>query len=346
MRLLPPEGFSERNESKSRLGRIFSDLPAVPQHLGWQPASLIHSKSGFPSHGAHSRSAAGLRGLPHQQQLQHHHHGLRQLPPERITRGHQTRTTCWDFSRPRASSATTPCVDRWQVRSHDHRLSLTAHADPPRHCTDCHINNNYNITDHGLRELPSAELSGRQKPGPRRRETSRRPVSSAIRRSPGERDIRSQQGGLPADECARRSAAVMRGLPHQQQLQHDDHGLRVVSPEGLTRHHVRNHVAVGFRACESCHDTVDLAEREVQPRSTGFPLTNSTRCRLVLRGLPHQQQLQLKHYVVLLVSPEGLHQHNDAYPCHRWASRRPASCATTPRSGPTASSITTRQPSL
>src|SRR3982074_422311 len=88
----------------------------------------------------------------------------------------------------------------WQPATFDHTtvgFPLTnAHADPPRICADCPVDNNYNLTTHAR---------------PRSRRSL--PAVSAVphhdRLAAG--DVRSQHGGLPADECARRSAANLRG---------------------------------------------------------------------------------------------------------------------------------------
>ena len=112
----------------------------------WSPATFDHSKSGFPLVGAHT------------------------VPPRacadcHVNNNYQiTVTTCVSCHQSDYNGATTPvphtgfpttcesCHDTvlWTNGKFDHSATgfvLTgAHTDPPRVCTDCHINNNYNIT--------------------------------------------------------------------------------------------------------------------------------------------------------------------------------------------------------
>jgi hypothetical protein len=113
----------------------------------WQPANFDHSKSGFPLTGAHT------------------------VPPRACTDCHVnnnynlTATTCVSCHLKDFNSANNPnhvsgnfpqtcevchSTSAWQPANFDHSKSgfpLTgAHTVPPRACTDCHINNNYNLT--------------------------------------------------------------------------------------------------------------------------------------------------------------------------------------------------------
>jgi Zn finger protein HypA/HybF involved in hydrogenase expression len=116
----------------------------------WSPAQFDHSKSGFPLTGAHT------------------------VPPRTCTdvgchagnNFHLTQTTCvschqTDFNNTSNPSHVqgnfpTTCeichnTSTWSPASFDHSKSgfpLTgSHTVPPRACTDCHINNNYTITN-------------------------------------------------------------------------------------------------------------------------------------------------------------------------------------------------------
>ena len=94
----------------------------------------------------------------------------------------------------------------WQPASFDHSavgfLLTNAHADPPRVCLDCHINNNYNLTTTACVSCHLKDYN-----------TATAPV---------------------------------------------------------------NHAQLGFpTACESCHDTVQWSDGKFDHSATGFPLTNS-----------------------------------------------------------------------
>jgi hypothetical protein len=117
--------------------------------MGWSPAQFDHSKSGFPLTGAHT------------------------VPPRTCTDAgchagnnfNLTQTTCVSCHQKDFTNASNPnhvqggfpqtcqvchSTSAWQPASFDHSKSgfpLTgSHTVPPRACADCHINNNYNLT--------------------------------------------------------------------------------------------------------------------------------------------------------------------------------------------------------
>src|ERR1017187_8014169 len=115
---------------------------------GWSPANFDHSKTGFPLTGLHT------------------------VPPRQCTDCHAnnnyniTDTTCVSCHLKDYQGTTNPShvqqnfpqtceichtSSGWSPASFDHSKSgfpLTGqHTVPPRQCTDCHINNNYNITN-------------------------------------------------------------------------------------------------------------------------------------------------------------------------------------------------------
>jgi hypothetical protein len=116
---------------------------------GWSPASFDHSKSGFPLTGMHT------------------------VPPRQCTDCHVnnnyniTNTTCVSCHQNDYDNAKSPvdhigahfpttcelCHDtvNWMDGTFNHSATgwaLTGmHTVPPRACTDCHVNNNYNITN-------------------------------------------------------------------------------------------------------------------------------------------------------------------------------------------------------
>ena len=115
---------------------------------GWSPANFDHSKSGFPLTGKHT------------------------VPPRQCTDCHVnnnyniTDTTCVSCHLKDYQNTNNPnhvqqnfpqtcetchTTSGWSPANFDHSKSgfpLTGkHQVPPRQCTDCHVNNNYNITD-------------------------------------------------------------------------------------------------------------------------------------------------------------------------------------------------------
>ena len=79
----------------------------------WQPATFDHSKSGFPLTGAH-RCRRGMYGLPRQQQLQHHEHGLCQLPSNGLQQRDNPGAAC-GLPEDLPAMPRHGALDRWQV---------------------------------------------------------------------------------------------------------------------------------------------------------------------------------------------------------------------------------------
>ena len=126
-----------------------ADFPILAKPVihdpAWQPAQFDHSKTGFPLTGSHT------------------------VPPRACTDCHVnnnyniTNTTCISCHQTDYNDAKTPvphtgfpttceqCHDtiQWTDGKFDHSQTgfpLTgSHTVPPRACTDCHVNNNYNL---------------------------------------------------------------------------------------------------------------------------------------------------------------------------------------------------------
>ena len=172
------------------------------------------------------------------------------------------------------------------------------HTVPPRQCTDCHVNNNYNLDEHGLRDLPPDGLPGHDESESRDVE-----LPADLRAVPqhgnlAECDLQPQQHGLPADRLAHRAATAVHRLPRQQQLHHHQHGLRDLPPEGLQQGTTNpNHVTANFpQTCEQCHDTQPWPNAHVQSHHHRLPADRlAHRAAAALHRLPRQQQLQPDH---------------------------------------------------
>ena len=245
----------------------------------WQPATFDHSQSGFPLTGSHM------------------------VPPRQCTDCHVnnnyniTVTTCISCHQTDFNNATSPvphtgfpttcqqCHDtvQWTDGKFDHSTTgfiLTgSHTVPPRACTDCHVNNNYNITATTCVSCHQTDYNNATTPVPHT------------------------------------------GFPTTCQQCHDtvqwtdakfDHsttgfiltGLHTVPPRACTDCHVNNnynlntgacvschlkdyqgttnpnHVTANFpQTCDQCHDTTNWMNATFNHASTGFPLTGCTRFR-------------------------------------------------------------------
>src|SRR5450631_4102957 len=113
----------------------------------WQPANFDHSQSGFP--------LTGLHAVPPRQCTDCHINNNYQITNTTCISCHQTDYNNATSPVPHAGFPTTcqQCHDTtsWTDGKFDHSQTgfpLTGlHMDPPRVCTDCHVNNNYNITN-------------------------------------------------------------------------------------------------------------------------------------------------------------------------------------------------------
>ena len=145
----PRPGGSPRSASRATDGHL-AERDFRP-FVGWISLS-----------GGHAVTAAPVRRLPHQQQLQLIQHGLRRAATSRTIR---------DTTNPNhvAASFSQTCkqchnTTSWSNASFNHNATgfpLTGmRTVPPRQCIDCHVNNNYNLTQHSLRHLPFEGLPG------------------------------------------------------------------------------------------------------------------------------------------------------------------------------------------
>ena len=112
----------------------------------WQPATFDHSKSGFPLTGSHT--------VPPRQCADCHVNNNYNITNIACVSCHQTDYNNATTPVPHAGFPTTceQCHDTvlWTDGKFDHSttgFTLTGlHTVPPRACTDCHVNNNYNLT--------------------------------------------------------------------------------------------------------------------------------------------------------------------------------------------------------
>jgi hypothetical protein len=240
----------------------------------WQPASFDHSTVNFPLTGVHT------------------------VPPRQCTDCHLnnnynlTTTTCVSCHLKDFQGTTNPnhvqgglaqtcelChnTSAWQPATFDHAKSgfpLTGnHTVPPRQCADCHVNNNYNLTNTACVSCHQTDYNHATSPVP--------------------------HAGFPTtcEQC------------HDTVLWSDgkfDHsttgftltGMHTVPPRACTDCHLNNnytlnsaacvtchlkdfqgttnpsHVSANFpQTCETCHDTSNWTDSTFNHANTGFPLT-------------------------------------------------------------------------
>jgi len=213
----------------------------------WQPATFDHSKSAFPLTGSHT------------------------VPPRQCTDCHInnnyniTNTTCISCHQTDFDHAKSPvphtgfpttcemCHDtvQWTDGKFDHSQTgfpLTgSHQVPPRACIDCHINNNYNITNTTCISCHQTDYQNAKTPVPHTGfPTTCQQCHDTIQWSDGKFD--HSQTGWPLT------------------------GSHMVPPRVCTDCHVNNNYNITVTTCISCHQT-DFQNAKTPVPHTGFPTT-------------------------------------------------------------------------
>ena len=215
---------------------------------GWTPASFDHNSVNFPLTGAHS------------------------VPPRACTDCHVnnnynlTATTCISCHQTDFNNATSPvphsgfptncqqCHDtvQWTDGKFDHSTTgfvLTgSHTVPPRACTDCHVNNNYNLTTNTCVSCHLKDFQGATNPNH---------VSGGFAQT--------------CDICHNTAAWQPATFDHSQSG-FPLTGSHMVPPRQCTDCHVNNNYNITVTTCISCHQT-DFNNATSPVPHTGFPTT-------------------------------------------------------------------------
>jgi len=244
---------------------------------GWSPASFDHSKSGFPLTGMHT------------------------VPPRQCTDCHTkdkgyhiTDTTCVSCHLSDYTGAKNPdhvqqnfpqtcqvchSTGGWSPASFDHSKSgfpLTGqHTVPPRQCTDCHINNNYNITNTTCVSCHLKDFQGAKNP------------DHVAQNFPQTCDVcHSTSGWSPASFDHSKTGFPLTGQhtvpPRQCTDCHINNNYNITNTTCVSCHlndynnakSPVDHVGAHFpTTCEQCHDTSNWMDGTFNHAATGWPLT-------------------------------------------------------------------------
>jgi hypothetical protein len=169
----------------------------------------------------------------------------------------------------------------WQPATFDHTsvgFPLTnAHADPPRMCLDCHVNNNYNLSSTACSTCHLKDFQGATNPNHVAGSFSQtcQTCHTTVAWQPATFDHTSV--GFPLTNA--------HADPPRACLDCHINNNYNLTTTACSSCHLKdyntattpvNHVQMGFpTACESCHDTVAWTNGKFDHSTTGFPLTNS-----------------------------------------------------------------------
>ncbi len=172
-------------------------------------------------------------------------------------------------------------TNTWLDAKFDHAsvgFPLTnAHADPPRMCLDCHINNNYNLTSTACASCHLKDFQGAANPNHVAGGFSQtcQTCHTTIAWQPATFDHASVGFALTNAHAD----------PPRMCLDCHINNNYNLTTTACASCHLKdyntatapvNHVQMAFpTACESCHDTVVWTDGKFDHSSTGFPLTNS-----------------------------------------------------------------------
>jgi hypothetical protein len=243
--------------------------------VAWQPATFDHSKTSFPLSGGHA--------IPPRQCLDCHVNNNYNI----------TNTTCISCHQNDFNNATSPvphagfptnceqCHDtiQWTDGKFDHSktgFTLTgAHTDPPRVCTDCHVNNNYTLTS-------TACYSCHQKDY----QTAKNPDHLAGGFAQTCELCHSTSAWQPATFDHSKSPFPLTGShtvpPRQCADCHINNNYNITNITCISCHQNDYNNAkspvphTGFpTTCEQCHDTIAWTDGKFDHSQTGFTLTGS-----------------------------------------------------------------------
>jgi hypothetical protein len=201
-------------------------------------------------------------------------------------------------------------TDNWLNAKFDHSMTgflLTGgHADPPRQCVDCHVNNNYNLTSSACFSCHQKDFTSATTPVPHAGfPTTCEQCHDVVQWTDGKFDHST-------------TGFTLTGLHTDPPRQCSDchvNGNYTLNSTACVSCHLKdfqgttnpNHVTGGFaQTCETCHTTSSWLNATFNHDSTGFPLTGlhtvppraCTDCR--------QQQLHHQQHRVRVMPPEGL----------------------------------------
>jgi hypothetical protein len=243
----------------------------------WQPATFDHSKSGFPLIGAHT--------VPPRQCVDCHVNNNYSITNTACVSCHQTDYNNATTPVPHAGFPTTceQCHDTvlWADGKFDHSttgFALTGlHTVPPRQCTDCHVNNNYNIATATCVSCHLKDYQGTTNPN---HVTANFPQACDSCHSTStwlNATFNHNSTGFPL-------TGAHTSPPRQCTDCHVNNNYNLTSTSCVSCHQTDynnaitpvNHVAAGFpTTCETCHDTVLWTDAVFNHTTTGFQLTGA-----------------------------------------------------------------------
>ena len=311
--------------------------------MAWTDGKFDHSTTGFALTGAHT--------VPPRQCVDCHVNNNYNL----------TSTTCVschlkDFqgtTNPNHVSSNFPqtceqchSTTSWLNATFDHSTTgfplSGAHTVPPRQCTDCHVNNNYNITATACVSCHQTDYNTATTPVPHAGfPTTCQQCHDTVAWTDGKFDhsttgfVLTGAHTVPPRQCVDCHVNNNYNLTSTTCV-----SCHLKDFQGTTN---PNHVSSNFpQTCQQCHSTTQLVECNFRPQHHRVPADWIAHgAAAAVYGLPRQQQLQHHRYCVRELPSDRLqHGTQPGEPRDRALPARRARVAMTPCFGPMANSTT------
>jgi len=266
--------FQGTNNPNHVAGNFSQTCQTCHTTSGWQPASFDHSTVNFPLTGMHT--------VPPRQCTDCHVNNNYNLTSTACVSCHLTdfkNTTNPNHVQQGFAQTCETChnTSAWQPATFDHSKSgfpLTGnHTVPPRQCADCHVNNNYNITNTACVSCHQTDYNNATTPVPHSGfPTTCEQCHDTVQWSDGKFDHST-------------TGFVLTGMhtvpPRACTDCHVNNNYNLNSTACVTCHLKDyqgttnpNHVSANFpQTCETCHDTSNWTDSTFNHNNTGFPLT-------------------------------------------------------------------------
>jgi hypothetical protein len=274
---------TDYNNAKTPVDHVTANFPTTCESchdtVQWTNGKFDHASTGWTLTGAHT--------VPPRSCADCHINGNYNLTSTTCVTCHQTDYNNTNNPNHAQQGIATTCeichtTDAWQPAQFDHSKSgfpLTgAHTVPPRACTDCHVNDNYNITDTACVSCHQTDYNNAKTPVDHvgaKFPTTCASCHDTVQWSDGKFDHAST--GWPLTN----SHAVP---PRTCADCHINGNYNITATTCVSCHQTDynnaltpvNHPQANFPlTCEGCHDTVKWTDGTFDHASTGWPLTGS-----------------------------------------------------------------------
>jgi len=275
---------ADYNNAKTPVDHVSANFPTTCEGCH----DTIHWTDGVFDHASTGWALTGLHTVPPRACSDCHTNGNYHLTATTCVTCHQTNynnTTNPNHAQQGIPTTCEVChtTGAWQPAQFDHAKSGfplvgTGHTVPPRACTDCHVNNNYNITDTSCVSCHQTDYNN-----------AKTPVDHAGANFPltcaNCHDTNLWTNGKFDHASTGWALTNSHMVPPRTCTDcHTNGNYNITVTTCISCHQIDynnaktpvDHVSANFpTACEGCHDTIHWTDGKFDHASTGWPLTNT-----------------------------------------------------------------------